>query len=90
MTTADPTPRDLRPVTVRYWAGARAAAGVAEERLDAGPLVGDVLDAAVREHPRLADVVAVCSVLGDGRSVGREVAVPEGQVVEVLPPFAGG
>ena len=31
-----------------------------------------------------------CSVLVDGRSVGREVEVAEGTVVEVLPPFAGG
>ena len=90
MTAASPAHRDLRPVTVRYWAGARAAAGVPEESLAAGPLVGDVLDAAVRAHPDLTDVVAVCSVLVDGRSVGRDAPVPEGEVVEVLPPFAGG
>ena len=49
-----------------------------------------MLDGAVEAHPALREVVAVCSVLVDGRSVGRDVEVPEGTVVEVLPPFAGG
>lgn len=90
MTSTDGSHRVMRPVTLRYWAGARAAAGVSEETLLVGPLVGDVLDGAVEAHPALRDVVAVCSVLVDGRSVGREVEVAEGTVVEVLPPFAGG
>ncbi|WP_211254690.1 MoaD/ThiS family protein [Knoellia aerolata] len=90
MTPTDGSHRVMRPVTLRYWAGARAAAGVSEETLVAGPLVGDVLDGAVEAHPALREVVAVCSVLVDGRSVGRDVEVPEGTVVEVLPPFAGG
>ena len=90
MTPTDGSHRVMRPVTLRYWAGARAAAGVSEETLMVGPTVGDVLDRAVEEHPALREVVAVCSVLVDGRSVGREVEVAEGTVVEVLPPFAGG
>ncbi|KGN34329.1 molybdopterin converting factor [Knoellia sinensis KCTC 19936] len=75
---------------MRYWAGARAAAGVTEETLVTGPLVGDALDAAVAAHPELSDVMAVCSVLVDGRAVGRDAELREGVVVEVLPPFAGG
>jgi molybdopterin converting factor small subunit len=63
---------------------------VAEETLEAGPLVGDVLDAAVSAHPDLGGVVAVCSVLVDGRAVGRDAEVQPGTVIEVLPPFAGG
>ena len=90
MTSTDRSHRVMRPVPLRYGAGARAAAGVSEETLTAGPLVGDVLDGAVEAHPALREVVAVCSVLVDGRSVGRDVEVPEGTVVEVLPPFAGG
>lgn len=90
MTSTEGPHRVLRPVTLRYWAGARAAAGVSEETLEVGPLVGDVLDGAVAAHPALREVVAVCSVLVDGRSVGRDVEVAEGTVVEVLPPFAGG
>jgi len=90
MTTIDGARRALRPVTLRYWAGARAAAGVAEETLETGPTVGDVLDDAVAAHPDLRDVVAVCSVLLEGRAVGRDAVVGEEQVLEVLPPFAGG
>lgn len=90
MTTIDGSRRSMRPVTLRYWAGARAAAGVAEETLTTGPTVGDALDSAVAAHPALRDVVAVCSVLLDGRAVGRDVEVGEDKVVEVLPPFAGG
>ncbi|PRY58039.1 molybdopterin converting factor small subunit [Knoellia remsis] len=86
----DPNRRAVRPVTVRYWAGARAAAGVAEETLETGPLVGDVLDAAVAAHPDLTEVVAVCSVIVDGRASSRDLEVAEGAVVELLPPFAGG
>ncbi|KGN36575.1 sulfur carrier protein ThiS [Knoellia subterranea KCTC 19937] len=77
-------------MTLRYWAGARDAAGVSEETFDAGPSVGDILDAAVGAHPALRPVVAVCSVLVDGRAVGRDVVVGDDQVVELLPPFAGG
>lgn len=43
---------------------------------------------------RLSRVVAACSVLVDGQGIaGRapaEVIVEPGQVVELLPPFAGG
>jgi molybdopterin converting factor small subunit len=81
-------------VTVRYWAAARAAAGVDEERYDAAT-VADVLAAARRgRDERFARVLAVCSILVDGEPVGaREhaaVRVPEGATVELLPPFAGG
>jgi sulfur-carrier protein len=86
-------------VTVRYWASARAAAGVAEEVL---PVSGAVSLAEVRQralalHPdaaRLADVLGVCSVLVGDEPVGlrdlADVVVAPGQSVEFLPPFAGG
>ena len=41
-------------------------------------------------HPLLAGVVEVCTVLLDGRAVGRTAALPDGALLEVLPPFAGG
>lgn len=79
-------------ISVRYWAGARAAAGVAEESYD-GPLtVAELRDAAIARHPesdRLAAVLGVCSVLVDGRQPTEAVVQP-GSVVEFLPPFAGG
>ena len=82
-------------VTVRYWAAAKAAAGVAEERLDAGGTLADVLEAVRAAHGAdLAAVLGRCSYLVDEVSPGRaphhEVAVGAGSVIDVLPPFAGG
>jgi len=81
---------------VRYWAAARAAAGVPAERVPAGSLAR-VLEAARAAHaatPRFAEVLAVCSVLVDEHPVGRRdhatVDVPAGSTVDLLPPFAGG
>jgi sulfur-carrier protein len=79
---------------IRYWAGAKAAAGVAEEEY-AGDVLADVLaDAVVRRGEDLGLVLKRCSFLVDGDPVGlrdpASVALPEGAVVEVLPPFAGG
>ena len=91
--------------TVRYFAAARAAAGVAEERLSvaAGPksvgaerawaaTVGTVLDAAVERHGAgLARVLQRSSFLLDEVAVhGTDTRVGNGQVLDVLPPFAGG
>jgi molybdopterin converting factor small subunit len=81
-------------VTVRYWASARAAAGVAEERYPAATLA-DLL-AAVRAagRPRLDTVLAVASLVVDEQPVGSRdpaaVRLSDGATVEVLPPFAGG
>jgi molybdopterin converting factor small subunit len=84
-------------VLVRYWAAAKAAAGVSEERFDAPADLGALLDAVRARHggrSRLADVLARCSYLVDEVSPGRrdpaDVALPPGAVVDVLPPFAGG
>ncbi len=62
-----------------------------------GPMtLTDVLAEALRRHPetRLADVLAVCSVLLGDRPVATEdpdeVLVPPGSTLEFLPPFAGG
>ena len=86
-------------VTVRYWAAARAAAGVESDQVavDGGTTLADVLATVRRLHadrPRLADVVAVCSVLVGDRPVGSSdpglVPLRPGDTVELLPPFAGG
>jgi sulfur-carrier protein len=84
-------------VVVRYWAGARAAAGVAEETFDAPTSLAALLDEVVARHgdrPRLKDVVSVCSVLVGDRPVGTSdpatVELRPGDSVELLPPFAGG
>ena len=83
-------------VTVRYWAAARQAAGVAEETLDADTLAGAIAAALDRrrQDPRLRAVLERSSFLVDGSAVSRggveEAVLPEAAVIEVLPPFAGG
>jgi molybdopterin converting factor small subunit len=86
----------LPVVTVRYWAAARAAAGVSEERLS-GATLAAVLDEARKAHssqPRFGSVLTACSFLVGDVPVGSRdpstVAVQDGDVVEALPPFAGG
>jgi len=82
--------------TLRYWAAAKEAAGSAEETYDAETLE-EALAAARERHagrPRFAEVLARSSFLVDGAPVGvrdhASVALADGNVVEVLPPFAGG
>ncbi len=84
-------------VTLRYWAAAKDAAGVAEESFAGCSTLDDVLTAALARRDgdeRLARVLARCSFLVDGAPAGvrphREVETPPGAVVEALPPFAGG
>ncbi len=83
-------------VTVRYWAAAKQAAGLAEEDFTADTLA-EALAAVLARHetaPDLEAVLARSSFLIDGERVGgsgREtVSLREGAVIEVLPPFAGG
>jgi sulfur-carrier protein len=81
-------------ITVRYFAGARAAAGCAEDLLDvdAGASVAGVLSTLADRHgEKLAAVLTACSVLLDEVAVrDRSVPVADGSVLDVLPPFAGG
>ena len=78
-------------VTVRYFAGARAASGVDTEDLPAATLdelVGRIVDV---HGDRLARVLTACSFLVDGTSArDRAASLAPGAVVDVLPPFAGG
>jgi molybdopterin converting factor small subunit len=76
-------------VTIRYWASARAAAGCDSETLT-GNRVDDVLEAAAAAHTGLAAVLAVSTILLDGRPVTASVPLRAGAQIEVLPPFAGG
>jgi molybdopterin converting factor small subunit len=88
-------------LNVRYFAAARAAAGLEEERFDlpAGStveaLLAAVLDVERAEPPsgtpRLATILARSSFLLNEVAVrDRSVVLREGDVVDVLPPFAGG
>ncbi len=80
--------------TIRYWAAAKAAAGVESEPYAADTLA-EALDAARAQHSdEFTRVLTVCSFVIDGDPVGTrahaEVKLPDGGSVEVLPPFAGG
>jgi molybdopterin synthase sulfur carrier subunit len=97
-------------VTLRYWAAAKEAAGIAEEAVSAGTLAEALAAArgadgggpAGRDHQdqqtdrnaRLRAILVRSSFLVDGTPVGTRapeaVALDDGSVVEVLPPFAGG
>jgi sulfur-carrier protein len=79
-------------LTVRYFAGARAATGVAEETRPGGAtLAGLTADLRVRHGERLGALLAVASFLVDGVSCrDPDRHLPAGAVVDVLPPFAGG
>lgn len=82
------------PVTVRYWAGARQAAGVAEEAATASTLAELLAAVRDRHDDAFGRVLSVCSfVVGDqpvGLADPTTVVLRPGDVVEVLPPFAGG
>lgn len=79
-------------VTVRYFAAARAAAGVDEEPVTAGATVGGILSAIQVAHgAELSRVLTRCSYLLDGVAVhGVDTPTRDGSVLDVLPPFAGG
>ena len=86
-------------VVVRYWAAARAAAGVDAEVVEVGgeATLAQILDVVRERHldrPRLKGVMSVCSVLVGDRPVGTAqaelVVVRGGDTVDLLPPFAGG
>ena len=79
-------------LTVRYFAGARTAAGVTEEPLPAGMSLDDLTADLERRHgPGLGKVLAAASYLVDGVAChDRQAVLPPGVTVDVLPPFAGG
>ena len=88
-------------MNVRYFAAARAAAGVEEERFDLPPgaTVADLLRALLavdRAEPPLG-APPLQRILSRSSFLLNEVAVRDrttvlkpGDVVDVLPPFAGG
>lgn len=81
-------------VVVRYFAAAKAAAGLDEEKLElpAGASVGAALDEVRARHgAELTRVLARCSFLLDEVAVhGEETTLTDAATLDVLPPFAGG
>ena len=78
-------------VTVRYFAAAAEAAGVHTEAL-AARTVGELREAMVAAHGGdLERVLTRCAVLVDGLRLQNDAApLADGDLADVLPPFAGG
>jgi len=81
-----------KPLVVRYFAAARAAAGVPEETVPGGHSLDHLTgELAGRHGARLATVLEMASFLVDGVAWhDRQAPLPPGATVDVLPPFAGG
>lgn len=81
-------------VTVRYFAGAKAAAGCGSEPMTvpAGTTIAALVEAVAADHGEaLVKVLAASSFLLDGTAVhDRDEVLADGAVLDVLPPFAGG
>ena len=80
-------------VTVRYFAAARAAAGAETETVElcAGTTIAELIDVLKARDSELSRVLARCSFLRDGIAVrDMESALGDAQILDVLPPFAGG
>lgn len=86
----------MAQITLRYWAGARSAAGVEFDQMSVdGPTqISAVAAWAVAQHPGLAKVMPVCRILVGNETYLHEdamtVLLEPGQRIEFLPPFAGG
>ncbi|MEU8816330.1 MoaD/ThiS family protein [Actinoplanes sp. NPDC048796] len=79
-------------LTVRYFAGARAAAGgVSAEPVEADSLDGLKQALTDRHGERLGVVLKAASFLVDGLAChDAKAPLPTNATVDVLPPFAGG
>jgi molybdopterin converting factor small subunit len=87
------SPPGSSSITVRYFAGARAAAGgTSEETLEGRFDLTSLTEELARRHgTRLGTVMKAASFLVDGRTWhDQRVDLPDGATVDVLPPFAGG
>jgi molybdopterin synthase catalytic subunit len=74
---------------VRYFAAAAEAAGVDAEDREETTL--EALRAAVvAEHPALADILPRCAVMVDGVRSDDDRPLGDAELIDVLPPFAGG
>lgn len=77
-------------ITVRFFGGAREAAGTPSQTIDAA--TADDLERALTAQfgDRMGRILNVSSLLCDGRRVTGDDPIPPHTAVDVLPPFAGG
>lgn len=74
---------------VRFFAAAEEAVGRDEQRRTE-PTLGALRSALLSEHPALAPILPRCAVLVGGARVAEDHPLTADDVVDVLPPFAGG
>ena len=91
-TTTRSTEKSTVEVLVRLYAGARAAAGTRQARVQVptDAQVTDVLEALAADHPGVAKVLPACSLLLDEVRAAPGDPVGAGRTLDVLPPFSGG
>ena len=80
-------------VSLHYWAGARAAAGVEAESIQTTSIGAALRQAQAKRDERFSRVIQACSLLVDGVAVhpgDLDRVLTEPVRVDVLPPFAGG
>ena len=76
---------------VRYFAGAKAAAGVDSEICNESTLAAIIESRTIEHGPKLGQILGACSFLVDGtlaRELDREL--PTDATIAEPPPFAGG
>jgi molybdopterin converting factor small subunit len=77
-------------IEIRYFAAARAAAGVSVAKSEPGNL-SSILAQLCTENPELARVIGQCSFLVDSVAVhDMDMPINAGSFIDVLPRFAGG
>jgi molybdopterin converting factor small subunit len=77
-------------IEIRYFAAARAAAGVSVERVNPASL-SMILKEVTATNAQLAHVIEQCSFLVDSVAVNdMDMPINAGSSIDVLPRFAGG
>ena len=77
-------------IEIRYFAAARAAAGVSIQRVEPASLT-QILATVSADNAQLAHVIEQCSFLVDSVAVNdMNMPIYAGSFIDVLPRFAGG
>ena len=77
-------------IEIRYFAAARAAAGISVERVNPASL-SMILKEVTANNAQLAHVIEQCSFLVDSVAVNdMDMPINAGSFIDVLPRFAGG
>ena len=77
-------------IEIRYFAAARAAAGVSIQRVEPASLT-QILATVTANNAQLAHVIEQCSSLVDSVAVNdMNMPINAGSFIDVLPRFAGG